>query len=102
MISWHKPGQRIACVFPSFSFSLDDTPDRVVIAVGDEFTIASVMPFEVPKLGERIGFTLEERPDDEWFSATLFAPIYPQIIDQLRKLDAPSPNLELERVKEGV
>ncbi len=100
MISWHKPGQKVVCIRESNLIFLDGYSDlhSAPPAVGEVYTIAEVVPLEIPSNGLLIGFSLAERPDDEWFSATLFSPVYPQIIDQLRNLVALSP--ESERVKE--
>ncbi len=98
MISWHKPGQKVVCIRESRPCPLGDIDPRPGAHIGEVYTIAEVVPLEIPSNGLLIGFVLAERSADEWHVSTLFEPVYPQIIDQLRNIIAHSP--ESERVKE--
>ena len=92
MISWHKPGQKVAardcrsCPMRGLILIPNCTPHEV----DQVFTISGVVCF----LGV-VGFWIKELQNGP-YAAGCFKPVYPTIIDQLRKLDTPSP----ERVKE--
>ena len=93
MISWHKKGQRVMCI--ALAMGVRGNRHHAP-RYGEMYTISDVEITIVPDVGECVGFELEERSSDVWFCAELFEPVYPTIIDHLRKLDAPTP----ERVKE--
>lgn len=95
MISWHKPGQKVACTVRAWLTQHEN--GFLSLGAGPKLdevsTIADVVlidQFDV------IAFALVEYPNCAPFLATDFRPVYPTIIEQLRKLDAPSP----QRVKE--
>ena len=95
MISWHKPGQKVACIsVGQVAWNVHDL-EVVSPVVGSIYTVLHVVDAQWLEPA-RVGFVLVELPDYAWFSAGMFRPVYPTIIDQLRKLCAPSP----ERVKE--
>lgn len=96
MISWHKVGQKIACIAKLWKVARGEAFPRP--AFGEVVTIAEVGFDDV----YGVFFTLEEYNPAAQFLPQDFRPVYPTIIDQIRNLDAPVPSdeSELERVKE--
>lgn len=92
MISWHRPGQKVAVIGSGWRLWLLPFVQVRGPAEGQVYTIRRV----VRSLG-RVAFELVEWPD-RFMSARRFRPVYPEVIEELRKLGAPSP--EHERVKE--
>lgn len=90
MISWHRPGQKVAVIGTGWRWGILPFVRMDGPSEGEVCTVRRV----VRSFG-RIGFELVEWPD-RLMSARRFRPVYPTIIEELRKLDAPSP----ERVKE--
>ena len=90
MISWHRVGQPIICIrrkwrYLFLPFLKGNGPEE------GEYS----MIMAVERLWGRAYFELPGFGNGR-FDARGFRPAYPTIIDQLRKLDAPTP----ERVKE--
>lgn len=93
LLSWHRAGQKVACI--------DDTP--VPNPLFDKLTLDRVYTIDkvhVPPepYASHIGFRLVETAHPGFYGHRLFRPVYPQIIEQLRKLDAPIKQRETERV----
>lgn len=93
LLSWHKVGQKIACV--------DDTPvpNRRFppLTLHSVYTIRAVHVPPDP-YSHHVGFRLHEFEWEGFYPCRLFRPVYPQAIEQLRNLKAPSDQRELEDV----
>ena len=98
MISWHKVGQKVACRAECEHIEIEAGGLVRPPTKGIVYTVAAVEVYDVPGMGKTTGFELAEMPNKCWYAASLFEPVYPAIIEQLRILDAsvPSP----ERAKE--
>ena len=99
MISWHRVGQKVVCVYDGAWWV---TKEWWVFSIcrrskgpsdGNVVTVDDV----VFQDGE-IWFHFAEWPAPDVYPARAFRPVYPQAIEQLRRLNAPTP--ERERVKE--
>ena len=88
MISWHKVGQKVQCIFSGrwmfkrrslFRKRWSDGPGAGVVET----------VIDVVSRGDEIWFQLKGW--DGLFPARCFQPVYPHIVEELLKLDAPSP-----------
>ena len=91
LISWHKPGQKVACIAIAGAVLNPDNLPLLGPKLGDVCTIAHVV-----SLGWGIAFVLCEFPPTYAYAAGLFRPVYPQAIEDLRRLCAPVSTRELE------
>lgn len=90
MISWHKAGQKVACITPVwFAYDEQGSASPSTGPKLDEISTILEVVF-IDQLGA-VAFRLAEYPDCLPFSSTEFRPVYPSAIDDFRKLCLSSP-----------